>query len=179
MRNKYELQYYNKMSPVDQKIYRIHNSTWLNTGYNDKRGPRSLAKDGLLILVVETGETFETFTECAERFNVSRDAISKIFNPKYYNKHIFYNGRRYTLRYIRNPRWIHSKELVRSDIADLAPELLPYMDTYKDWIDLYLEDLYGSEEDDRLGDYDEEGYGSNCLGEEDDDGWGSETDYLY
>ena len=40
MRNKYEMQYYRQMKPIDQKIYRIHNSTWLNAGYDNKRGPK-------------------------------------------------------------------------------------------------------------------------------------------
>lgn len=146
MRNKYELQYYRQMKPIDQKIYRIHNSTWLNAGYDNKRGPKSLAKDGLLIKVLETGELFETFSECAERFGVSRDSISKVFNPNHYNKHIWVDDRRYTLQYIRNPKWIHDKRIVKHDISYMAPELLPYMDDYKDWIDLYLEDLYGDSE---------------------------------
>lgn len=161
MRKKHELIYFGKMRPIDQKIFRIHNSTWHNTDYNDRCGPRSLAKDGLLIKVLETGETFETFSECAERFGVSRDAISKIFNPNYYNKHIYVGDRCYTLRYVRNPKWIHSKDIVRSDIADMAPELLPYMNSYKDWIDLYLEDLYGEDDD---FDYAEDGF--ECMEDE-------------
>lgn len=152
--------YWDKMRKIDKKIYQSHDSFWINANHTGRPGKPTANYYGLLIFDVDTGRTYISESECARDLGVSRMQVCRVLSSDY-TQYKTCSG--HNLRYIRNPKWIHSKEIIRSDIADIKPELLRYMDSYKDWVDLFLEDIYESNKqfddikdlDDEESDYEE------------------------